>query len=1317
MLSHNNRQRAWLALCLSAPLFAQQPVRPDNPGARDSGTVTLSVIGATQTQALIKVQGVGGDCIIAADPPIIDLDPFRYRGANTCAGRPDTIAWSDGTKILTIGHQIGNRALQAGASYRLSVDGTSIAFTTALIPKGYTQAFPIPVDRSVFGNRGNQSSVADVLARLPFADALTGAVLTPASGFLDWTFRYPGWNTANTTGDGAQPFAHWDGGLNWSNPGSITAGAKSKAGTDNSNPLDLYLGVTNTDLDRAWYITTLVDFAVRTWGSGAHANVCIFANPVDGCIASGFQIDLTRSSGMRYVPSLSADPDHPWPSQFPQALFAGWGKDVVIRATDRLTWGTLSAASGVVTLDGNVTDTNNISPTVKRGAKMYIAGAHALNPPCANDMCTVDHVISANKVALVEQITAKSGTAYEMMGFGVRIWNADPGRAMQIGVEWRAAGTRNLGVSDAGNAKCAQGPGFVSGDNPPKQMKVCSVPQNGIDLFYLLADDGTARVFHSAADMPPLSYFTGALGWPEGEAPAANVGGWCCNQMRYFPKDARSWYVYAANRGGGASLWEVRYMGDATENRDWQYQLMVGGDAYPQYGVEGQLFDKQKWSIVLGSGDNLVAKIKNKYPDYDDAFYGTSFQFQGVSGRAAYFLNQYSGMPQDGPSLIAVQDLTTKDVTLISSMKGSQNSGSPNLWGGWGGVHNLTALSDLPDSMSLSTHSMMQGNSSIKFGGPFQVTPDAVLRGGAWSNNTCLSWPVGDGRGCPGVPPPDDDCSVLAPNNPFQFAGATGHNCVAVRVPHGGVCNLSPHPAELAHPGWACPWNPAYSRPFDVKVGDQFMEAGNTNHGIWGETFRLLAISSGTETKGEDKWVWQRNSTSDYECVAPGPVPGSRCVMSPNQNWHPDKWPAIVMSGGINGWQQGLYLITGSSGFTIQASSGLAAAGHSGATQVSPSMYVVASSAGATVPKPLAHIFDIPVQEYGFSTPQFHGKALPIGNNSIQSYFVPVPDSPTGVDYNTLNNNGGWAHTPIGGGRDLIPTDTPDIYKIELIGDDSDLKSFFVHGWAGYWLLEDVSGPELPATGPASNLNRPDTQCVPLRDGECYAGSSARAAGSHGHRFGYVHVPAAYDPDKTCHADTPYLKIPCLMVGWPGIGAVREQGIIAADPNGVNTRILSYLQDIPGQQRPYATAEPFSAAAIWGPPTRVQGMINTQWIISRPQWADNTPVASDFLGVPFLIAPGPKYARVVFGYSRFGDKEHLRCSTRAEACNSTGAPFNWESEQPVNLLDCTNGCTLSVSVMAPNIVYAKVQRSNDGVNWSNQDGNVLAIAVSGMPDQ
>src|SRR5581483_6837211 len=321
---------------------------------------------------------------------------------------------------------------------------------------------------------------------------------------------------------------------------------------------------------------------------------------------------------------------------------------------------------------------------------------------------------------------------------------------------------------------------------------------NGVDLFYFLADDGTARAFHSIADIPPVGYFTDTLGWPLSEAPHENVRGWCCGQMYYFPKDARSWYVYAANRAGSSSLWEVRYMGDATENRDWDYRLLIGGDAYPQYGVEGQLFDKQKWSVILGSNDDLLAKIKIKYPDYDVNFYGTSFQFQGVSGSTAYFLNQYSGLPQNGPSLIAVQNLTTKEVTLISSMNGIQNPDSPNLWGGWAGVHNLTPLMDLPDSMALSTHDMLQGNPSIKFGGPFQVSPDAVLRGGSWSSNTCLSWPAGDASGCPGVPPPDDDCSVLAPNNPYEFAGATGHNCVAVRVPHGGVCNLFPHPAELA---------------------------------------------------------------------------------------------------------------------------------------------------------------------------------------------------------------------------------------------------------------------------------------------------------------------------------------------------------------------------------------------------------------------------------------------------------------------------------------------------------------------------------------
>jgi len=295
--------------------------------------------------------------------------------------------------------------------------------------------------------------------------------------------------------------------------------------------------------------------------------------------------------------------------------------------------------------------------------------------------------------------------------------------------------------------------------------------------------------------------------------------------------------------------------------------------------------------------------------------------------------------------------------------------------------------------------------------------------------------------------------------------------------------------------------------------------------------------------------------------------------MNATQAYHDNGFSLWANAGGLNGWSAPTCLIHNTGGVpSIQVAVGNAASGHPTSTQVVPGLYVFASSAGALPPKPIDHLFDIPVTEYVFSQPAFHGSSVGAGNNSVQSYFSSVPESPSGLDYNTLNNNGGWGHPPIGGGRELVRTQTPDVYKVELIGNTAvDPRLFYYSAWAGSFLLEDVSSAAMSSNGAVADLQTPYTFCRPLRDGECYAGSQALATGKHGRPFVYVNVPAVYDAqfegESYCFADVPFVNIPCVLIGWPGVGAGREQGVSNDDTSGSHSRILSYMMDIPGGAR------------------------------------------------------------------------------------------------------------------------------------------------------
>jgi len=1307
--------------------------------------VSVSTIGTTQQQAVIRISGASGGCTIELSeaatytPLVPDVDASKYNGANIDTSRADTIQHANGDRDVTLGHLIDDRSLAPDVTYygRLSACGSAtFTITTSHAAMGFTQGYPIPINRNKWGNRGNQPTLAQILAKTTIPDPVAGVKTTPSSGLEDVTWVWPG---------GGAAFARVDGGAGWTNPLSILNGGSSTATTTNSNPIDLYMGAPSDGrFEEYWYNRSLTDLALMLYGAGANITVCAGKHPADGCIGGGFNVTMPSGSSMSQVTTgASADSDHPFPASFPKAMFDAWGLgEDTIRTENRLTHGTLSATAGLIMLDGWSTETSNIPVGTKHGDKMYIAGSSGLTPSCVNNFCTIDHAIDTFHLQLVEAITAPSGTAYEIPGFFVRIVNAQPGKTLHIGARWKAAGVIDMGLSSAGNANCGIGDPFTSGHTPPKKLKLCSVPVNGVDYFYLLGEDGWSSVYMTHTVIPPLNYFTDYLRVSANDAPHARVGGWCCNMVRYAPKDARSWYAYipnrqwngsdSTNRWATASLWLVTYEGDGTESHATNYSSQLGGDSWPAYGIEGSgptaTFNKQRWQLILGQNNNFVSQL-SAFPKYETAFYGTYFEFQGITtGGLAYFLNQYSGMPQNGPAWVAVQDTKTGQlVNLMHTMDGTgfEDVSGINMGGSWGGSHNVTVQKVFPDTATITLWSMFEnntsgpgGSSSIIFGGAWQTTPTAVLRGGTWNTNTCLGWPAGDNGHCPGIPAPDTDCTVLAPGNPYQFAGATGNSCVAITVPPGGVCNIHPHQKEVAHTtggvqDWLCPWNSNYSHPFSNKLGDVFTDPADK----YGEYMRLVAINSGGGLGGGDKWVLQRNSQSQNVCVDPGPLPGSHCRNATSQNWHNDRFSLWASAAGINGDQQAGYLVHGGAKRTVQVSSGDPADDHPTTTQSGPDQYITASHKASSIPGPLDHMFDIPVKFISYGSPVFATTGIPIGNGSVQSYFSAVPSRLSAMDYNSLNNNGGGAHAVVAN-RDMVNTPTANVYKIEIAGSPSvDPRLFFYYAWAGSYLLEDVSGPDQPSSGPATGLGTPYTFCVPHKNGECYAGSSVSDVGSHGGLFAYVNVPVAYTKTTTCNADVPWANIPCVLIGWPGVGAVREQDITKSG-NGFS-RILGYFMAFPGDSRPYAAAEPITDKVFWGAPNRLGGFFNAQFSIQVLQWySSGTPTINKMVPHTLTIPAGPRYVDVRYGYSRFigpnASAASGYCHTRREACSASSgsAPYVFDSDAKTLISNCGNGCSATVNIMGPNVAYAVVRRSADGVTWT--DGEPAPVVENGI---
>jgi hypothetical protein len=1286
-------RRALLILALLSPLHA---------------AVTLSFLGATQTQALVAIRGASGPCNLALSesasysPVIPDVDGARYNGASTDLSRADTLVWSDGTRVVTLGHQTGDRALGVLTAYYLQVSNcggsATLTFTTPNITAGTTQGWPPPFDDKQWGNRAWPFGPADLLTKTRHIDPLTGVSIYPASNALDWTARYPG-GGQNPVAPGTLNFAYWDGGVGWTNPGSVLSGAGSAASTTNTNPIDLYPSA-DVGLLYPYFQWSLNDVGVKLFGSGVPFTVCVFLNPTAGCIGTPFTVTPTAGSGVPVIASAGTDPDTPWPGSFPCAFFCGWGSNVFVPVENRLTQGTLAAVNGALTIDGTPTAASHFSTSLQPGNKIYIAGSA---PACANNLCTLVSLQSTNKATIAENITVASGTAYAAMGFGIRIQKTAAAGSLNLGAAYKLAGSVNVNNQrGAENVRCGAET-FATGDTPPKQAHLCTVPVTyaGFNMWYFLMTDGTARPFH-AGRVPSAAYFT-SLGWNANDNPAFTT--LCCT-MEYAPAvDARTWYVYGPNSAGGRDLYAMHYDGDTTENRDWHYTMSVSGDSYIQY----QPSDKVTWSVVMGYGATLIGQIAQLYPSYDPQMYGNNFTFVGTSGDTAYFENNYNNT-QDLPAWIAVVDLSSGVgvlTNLIHTMDGTGVNGAIK----FGGVHNVGPMAEVPDTAQISNHILNSNNTSLLHGGPFQVPITHVKKQGLWSTDTSLPWPINSSY--------DSACPV---GNPFEINGAVGNQCFTFAMPHGGWCNVAPRADEKAK--WPCPapsasipgWAPSnYAQPFPARVGDVFVDA--TMPGGYSyvpgdnENFRIVQITPGAGPNGEDLVVAQRNSICEYCCIAPGPVAGSTCSDNPQQNTHLSGWMPLASAVRFNGCSTGAFIVSGkTSAATIGDLGRSYLQGHGDLIKGTiPGTAAYVSAGGATPQKTVGTLLDVPVSISPLVPPTFHGTSLPLGAG-VQAYSISPGQVPWMLDTNSINNNYGDGRenmASIPNPRTLTATSTPNVYKIQVLG-TLDYKVHPLIGWAGKNNLKDISGPSSDVTA------TPYTMCYALNSGECYTGSAAGEV--------YINVPAAYDWGN-CSVAQHWANVPCVISGWPGAGGFRQQGWTAADPTSTATRFLSYLFDIPGGQYAYNTFWPLDSSVAWGPPTFEAGWGQVTWLVRLPPWPvlfnnDHSTEASrnDFLmnqETSIRIPPGLVYAEVQFGYSRWtgptGNPASFQCTPRAEGCNTSGQPYNFESQSRI-LTSCGTGCSINLPVAAPNVVYYRLRRSTDGINWTTDD-NILALAI------
>ena len=245
-----------------------------------------------------------------------------------------------------------------------------------------------------------------------------------------------------------------------------------------------------------------------------------------------------------------------------------------------------------------------------------------------------------------------------------------------------------------------------------------------------------------------------------------------------------------------------------------------------------------------------------------------------------------------------------------------------------------------------------------------------------------------------------------------------------------------------------------------------------------------------------------------------------------------------------------------------------------------------------------------------------------------------------------------------------------------------DIKQVPLAAWAGNNLLQDKSGPGSVLSSPGDVWK----YCYAYNAGECVSGSPARHA--------YMVVDKAV-ANGQCGGYYNF-NVPCLAPANPELQYNVQVGM---DPNkpdilGTNWRRLTMAfggwgRNIDGFSNARATPDG-SWALVMG--HWLDGLHCDLLAVKLPPWpGQESAYDGDFVDIPVPIPPsaGTVNARIRFGYAENGPANSFFCTTRQEACTTSGSPFAFASETQTDTA-CANGCTIEIPAMPRRVVYYEI---------------------------
>jgi hypothetical protein len=1293
-------------------------------GAAQTFAVSPPAVTATQAE-LAYTSPSAGSCTLQVSespgltPVVHDVDETLFPGSsldsrtgNLSNNLQRTFVVGTRRVDLASDGNLYSRALQANTVHYFQITcGSATAtgsFQTGNPPLGNNYAEPLPFNSAGFGNYGwptinwNDTSVL---------------YIDPQTGFAVKRITDPTWygRVSGYGSDGNGQFVQViDINGAWTNAGNAASGTQTTLATysgANSDPLFLtydnqqFQGLGGYQFSGYGGSFTLSNVQIALFGTGTASapadrtvSVCLsFYDSGQTCNTAWFPMVLPAAAPSS---STTASALYPSATQFPNGGFwAGW--NVTPQRSD------MGVVAGTVSVNGNTaTASAELNLKWKAGAKIYIAGTA---PTCPNNVCTISSVPNANTLVLVQTLPSPvTGAQFYSMASGFVVMKNTSNGSVSISASSGYSSSPSFGNPISGDIEfCSRTQATVSyaadGVTPitPVPGELCLA--NSANLFLLIPSTGETRF------LSPMYMDNSALN-PVSQDYACSNG--CSTTLSTFMgsfdlTNPNLFYGAIKYASSGWSIVNITYntQKSGCNYASYAHPAYVSGSYVNGEDQTGSWYQGHQWADSCLTWDNhnmlpsqgrdsdtQVAAQPNWKPIFKSIYGSGNATPDAIRWGKAWF--KTTKVSQNEPGLLYLFDAQSGNLQWASDTF----STFPARWGG----NHTTSIAPLTNHFSFVSEDIIgfggSPNPNYLGFGPFQFTPTAMWKSGAWSSDTSIT--------------ADSTYAIACPTGLATYLvqeGAVGNNCYRFQTHM--ACSHGPYAGEAAT--FPCPDNAAWSMLTPMAVGDEFQNLTSfLAGGLPPEHFQIVQITP----LGNNNYdiITSRNPLSGFTGGCAGYPPG--------------------IGGWLNGWTAGM--VPKCYGTFVIDITDLAAGfayynlgpGHS-SLGFSPSVNSPTSvqpGYGVTYQQPLMNptlpftgnpgYFTATANEpFAGQAPQYTQQSYP---SQTQWSSTDPADYTWVADFHALNPSGGssaenFQTISSNFNPGTLAPGTQTVWKFTYQSGALNYKLSPVTAYAGHYLLQEVSSP---ATGNVITDSTPWQFCVAYVSGECRTGSNAGDV--------YMSVPQAGGSFSgnlgVCSTNFLDENMPCAVAMQKGGASIIQQEVDVADSVGINWRKVSTGFMGPGREFNYATAivEPTGKWAIFS--CQWCGGVRTDLFMAKlppfPRSTKATGGGSTFQPVSVTLGASASMdlARVRFGYAENGgNPATFYCTPRQEDCSTTAnagasSPFAFESESPV-WTSCSGGCSITVPALSGRIVYYVIDRKNSTTGTVETSGMMTAV--------